>query len=132
MLYLCLTMKLHHLQFLFKMIAIAHVMYINAPILINNSTMMINWSIRRLPFKGFVLPFNQSSCPAPPAVTYSNPALIMAYLLISQPENSVGACIPRPLITPTTLQCSLSFLSKHTPLGLRSLVHCLHFSKLPI
>lgn len=43
------------------MIAMVHVMDdINFSILINISTMMINWCIWRFPFRGLTLPFNHS------------------------------------------------------------------------
>lgn len=60
---ICLGLCLHAWQWklLLKMIAMVHVMDdINFPIVINISTMMINWCIWRLPFRGLALPFNHS------------------------------------------------------------------------
>lgn len=84
---ICLGLCLHAWQWklLLKMIAMVAIMDdINFPIVINISTMMINWCIWRLSFRGLALPFNHSklSNSLPPG-TYLKPALFKVHLLIS-------------------------------------------------
>lgn len=119
---ICLGLCLHAWQWklLLKMIAVVYVMDdINFPILINISTMMINWCIWRLPFRGLALPFNHSKL-SNSTSSYRLKASSLQGSFTNKPSQfsycslkTIWIPTSRPLLTPLTL-CTLLSHSCHS------------------